>query len=44
MRYAGRDTLTAQMRETSDSKFVHNLATGLDLISVLIDIRGQSLA
>ncbi|ROR31430.1 HNH/endonuclease VII toxin of polymorphic toxin system [Mobilisporobacter senegalensis] len=32
MRYAGRDTLTEQMRETSDSKFVHNLATGLDVL------------
>ncbi|ROR31748.1 hypothetical protein EDD66_101366 [Mobilisporobacter senegalensis] len=32
MRYAGRDTFTEQMRETSDSKFVHNLATGLDVL------------
>ncbi|ROR31781.1 hypothetical protein EDD66_101399 [Mobilisporobacter senegalensis] len=32
MRYAGRDTLTEQMREGSDSKFVHNLATGLDVL------------
>ncbi|ROR31756.1 hypothetical protein EDD66_101374 [Mobilisporobacter senegalensis] len=32
MRYAGRDTLTEQMRETSDSKFVHNFATGLDVL------------
>lgn len=31
MRYAGRDNLTEQMRETSDSKFVHNLITGADV-------------